>query len=129
MKSLKIIAIEDDIDFGDVLEMRLKSWGHDVTLVRNWLTMMMTISSQSFDVIIADVETPTGNGLTALQFLDKEDGVHAIRKVFLTGLNDAETIHACEAMDAKYIHKSPTALNELKDVLAEIANAQEPVSQ
>ncbi|MGB7326113.1 MAG: response regulator [Rubripirellula sp.] len=122
---MNILAIEDDIDFGDMLELQLTAWGHKVTLTRNWLSMMMTINTQPFDAIIADIETPTGNGLTALSFLSEDEKVREIPKIFVTGLNDAETRNRCEAINAAYVHKSSTVMVDLKTVLGNLGRTHQ----
>ncbi|GAA5506751.1 response regulator [Novipirellula caenicola] len=113
MQSLHVLVIEDDIDFAQTLEITLRASNHDVTVTHNWLSVMAKLRTEQFDLIIADIETPTGNGLTAMEFLNQDDSVAKIEKVFVTGREDAETLRRCREMNAGYLHKTPRVFAEL----------------
>ncbi len=124
MKSLKILTIDDDNDFLETVCMSLRQWGHDVTTTQNWLTFMRTLKEGDFDLIVADVMTPTGNGLTALSFLSEDAEVAEIPKAFVTGCSDAETVRGCYELGAMYIFKSPVAIRELKSFVSDVATGK-----
>jgi len=86
MRKLNVLLIEDDLDFAHSLRLRIESWGHQVTMTHNWLSMMMYLKKEECDVIVSDIETPTGNGLTVFEFLNQEQSVSLVPKVFVTGI-------------------------------------------
>lgn len=114
---MNILAIDDDVDFADAVILTLESAGHQITMTRNWLSFMRELNRHDFDAIIADVETPTGNGLTAIAFLNEEEKVRRIPKLFVTGRRDDETIQKCIGLDATYMHKSPGVFEQIKGFL------------
>ena len=120
MKNLNLLVIDDDAEFTSLLKLRLESWGHTVTVAVNWLAVTRQLDQKCFDAILVDVETPTGNGLTAFEFLNEDAKVASIPKVFVTGRNDAETIQRCHAMHARYVYKSSQLFADLEHYLAEI---------
>ncbi|EMI16288.1 Two-component response regulator protein [Rhodopirellula maiorica SM1] len=122
MQSLHVLVIEDDVDFANTLEMTLRASHHHVTVTHNWLSVMAKLRTDDFDLIVADVETPTGNGLTALEFLNQDDAVAKIEKVFVTGRDDAETMRRCREMNAAYLHKTPRVFAELDEFVRSICN-------
>lgn len=122
---MNILAIDDDVDFADALVLTIQAAGHQVTMTRNWLSFMHELNRQEFDAIIADVETPTGNGLTAIACLNEEDRVRRIPKMFVTGRRDDETIQKCARINATYLHKSPAVFGEVMEVI-ESLNSLEP---
>ncbi|GAA4472575.1 response regulator [Novipirellula rosea] len=117
MRPLQILVVEDDIDFAETLQLTLCASNHDVTVTHNWLSVMAKLRTEHFDLIIADVETPTGNGLTALEFLNQDESVGKIEKVFVTGRDDTETLRRCREMNAGYLHKSPHVFAELGELI------------
>ena len=120
MRKLNVLLIEDDLDFAHSLRLRLESWGHQVTMTHNWLSMMMCLKKEDCDVIVSDIETPTGNGLTVFEFLNQEQSFIHLPKVFVTGLSDAETVRQCYQLNAGYIHKSPVVFDELKTFIESV---------
>lgn len=123
MQSFNLLVIEDDVDFSDSLRCTLHRSGHVVTVCHNWLSAMREINSQHFDYIISDIQTPTGNGLTAVGFLCQDEAVRQIPKVFVTGLKDAETIRQCATLNAAYLPKGPQVFEEI----TALVNALQPI--
>ena len=120
MNELRTLVIDDDTDFCDLIRMRLESWGHSVTVVHNWLSAMMVAGREDFDVMLVDVETPTGNGLTACKDLADNPKIAATPKVFVTGLSDDDTIRQCRELNAQYLYKSSTVFDDLQRILADV---------
>ncbi|TWU47399.1 response regulator of RpoS [Rubripirellula tenax] len=120
---MNILLIDDDIDFGETMRLTLSSWGHRVTLNRNWLSLMRSLKEDSYDLIIADIETPTGNGLTAFRFLNEDESVREIELIFVSGLNDAETLRSCQELGAGHIHKSSSVFEDVRRALTKITDS------
>lgn len=119
---MKILLVDDDIDFAIAISHSVRSWGHDVTVVHNWLTVMTKLKKEEYDLILADVETPTGNGLDAFGFLNMDPNVAGIPKIFVTGRDDPETRRRCFELDAKYVSKSSRVLETLRPMLESRSN-------
>ena len=113
MKSLNILTIDDDLNFAKVIKVSIESWGHQVTLTHNWFSFMRKLKSGDYDAIVADVETPTGNGVDAISFLCMDTSVKEMPKAFVTGRSDVETIRKINDLGAQYIHKSPSLMKDL----------------
>jgi CheY-like chemotaxis protein len=105
--------------------MRLESWGHDITTAHNWLSAMMLMGKHEFDLMIIDVETPTGNGLTACSDLSDNAKIAATPKVFITGRSDVETLQRCRELNADYIHKASRVFDELQKLIDQIKTRSE----
>ncbi|EMI41380.1 response regulator [Rhodopirellula sp. SWK7] len=117
VKSMKILLIEDDVAFADVVDVKLTACGHEVVVAHNWLSVMRKLKSFQPDLVLADIETPTGNGLTAFEFLNSDESVRAIPKAFVTGRTDDETRRRCEMMGAKHISKSNRVMEDIMDLV------------
>jgi DNA-binding NtrC family response regulator len=116
----RILLIDDDIDFCRLLRRKVEGWGYDAVIAHNWLSVTVKLRLASFDAIVADVDTPTGNGLNVFEFLNKDPEVEYIPKIFVTGRCDAETVKRCIALDAEYLHKSPILFDELEKYLERV---------
>ena len=114
MKTMSCLIVDDDIDFANMIAASVRSWGYDTVVCHNWLTVMVKLKKHDIDLIIADVETPTGNGLSVIQFLSQDPIVANTPKVFVTGLNDDKTRQHCQNLGAGHIHKSNTVMHDLK---------------
>ena len=125
VNNLRVLVIDDDTDYTDLMQMRLELWGHDVTVVHNWLSAMMLMGKSEFDLMVVDVETPTGNGLTACSDLNQNPKIAATPKVFITGRSDTETVQRCRDLDANYIHKGSRVFDELQKLVDKIGDRSE----
>ena len=137
MKPLTTLIVDDDIDFANMVAASMRAWGHETVVCHNWLTVMVKLKKHDIDLIVADVETPTGNGLSVIQFLSQDPLVAGTPKVFVTGLSDDRTRQQCKNLSADYIHKSSTVMQDLRDYCErhadrvardERSNAPEPVA-
>lgn len=128
MKNLHALVIDDDINFTDLMRMRLESWGHEVTVAHNWLSAMMLMGKVEFDVMLIDVDTPTGNGLTACRDLSVDPRIAGTPKVFITGCSAPETLQRCRDLGAQYIHKAARVFEELQKIL-EVIEPQSIVAE
>lgn len=128
MKTLNILTIDDDLDFANAMQVAIESWGYQVTLTHNWLNFMRELKPGVYDAIVADVETPTGNGIDAISFLSTDASVAEMPKVFVTGRNDAETVRKCQDLGAHYVHKSSDLFVQLQSFLADVAANLKPAN-
>jgi DNA-binding NtrC family response regulator len=65
-KPVKILLADDDADIRKLLQMRLQTWGFDVSLASDGLEARDVVKSCDPDVVISDVLMP---GLTGLDLL------------------------------------------------------------
>ena len=68
-KDLRILHLEDDPDFSDLVQSLLEQEGFEVDrqLVHNLADLEAALSAREFDAVLADYMLPTCNGLEALQ--------------------------------------------------------------
>lgn len=111
---MKVLVIEDDPEFCEILVRSLSTWGHFPAAVFNWFSVMRVLATDRFDLIVTDIETPTGNALNALDFLNQDDRIRAIPKIVISGQSGQDVDRACLVIGAKYIRKSPRCVADLK---------------
>lgn len=83
---------------------------------------MVKLKKQPVDMIVADVETPTGNGLSVMEFLSSDPLVSDLKKVFVTGLNDDSTKQRVREMNADCVHKTSDVMQNLKRYCEDFAS-------
>lgn len=124
MRPLEVLMIDDDVDFASVIEDSLTRQGHQVTVMHNWLSLLRRIKDHTPDLLLIDVETPTGNGVTAMEFLTLDPVVAGIRKAFVTGVSDIEIRQRCEALGSTYLHKSGNVVDKILTFVNEEADSR-----
>ena len=115
----KILVVDEDTDFVELLRFRLKSVSVDVvtsTTVHDTLSM---IRESAVDLICLDADVPTGHGSQVVEHIAKHGKETSVPMIVFTENENLSTLSACNRIRAYYIHKSPTFWNRLKPVLGE----------
>ncbi len=120
MKTLKVLLVDDDVDFVKALAERCRSLGMEVQKAHNTLTALTILGLGAPDIICLDLEMPTGNGLSVREFLMSDPTVADVPVVILTGHRNEGTIRRCAEVRARYVHKSPDYWPQLKRAFCEI---------
>ncbi len=69
----RILVVDDDPTFRDVLEMRLQRWGYHVQVAPDAATAARLAESWKPHLVLSDVVMPEASGLTLLSQLRKDD--------------------------------------------------------
>ncbi|MCD8739220.1 sigma-54 dependent transcriptional regulator [Mucilaginibacter roseus] len=111
----KILLVEDDTTFSQILQGFLPRNGHEVVAVNNIRNALAQLDDQAFDLLLLDYRLPDGTGLEVM--------AHAHNKglktpaVMMTSFNDVRTaVKAIQAGAADYITK-PVNPDELLMIL------------
>ena len=90
MSGSKILLVEDDQNFGDVLKAYLEMHEYDVTLASDGVMGLESYKKGSFDLCIFDVMMPRKDGFTLAKEVREKDKEMPI--IFLTAKNLKEDI-------------------------------------
>jgi two-component system response regulator HydG len=85
----KILIIEDDLTFSQLLEGFLKKHGHEPIIVHDVKSSMKVLSQQSFELLLVDYRLPDGTGLDILAHV-RSNGLN-YPVVIMTSFNDVRT--------------------------------------
>lgn len=94
MASYRILLVDDELSFIELLAQRLTRQGHEVTACGVSVQALEAIATQSFDVALFDIRMPEMDGLELL--VRAKESQPCMEVVILTGHGDVET--AIEAM-------------------------------
>lgn len=70
---LKVLLVEDNAINQRVAKQLLQKWGHTVTVAENGQIAVETHASESFDVILMDMQMPVMDGLSATQAIRERE--------------------------------------------------------
>ena len=66
---MKILIIEDDLSFQEILRRTLEQERYIVEVAPNYRTGLIKLSDYTYDCILLDINLPDGNGLNLLREL------------------------------------------------------------
>ncbi|WP_250517661.1 response regulator [Caballeronia sp. INDeC2] len=85
---MKILVLDDDRDFATCLSALIEQMGHEPSIAHDCKTARALASRLLFDVILADVELPDGDGRHTCDGLRMEGASQAAYMVAMTGRSD-----------------------------------------
>ncbi|SFV52570.1 two-component response regulator [hydrothermal vent metagenome] len=107
----RLLLLEDDIILGDTLQELLESEGYEVVLVTHGNSVLELTSSQSFELMLFDVNVPDFNGFELLKML--RDSGDTTPCIFLTSLSDIASLSKGFEVGADDYLKKPFDFDEL----------------
>ncbi len=116
---LKVLVAEDNPVNQLLARELLTRWGHTVTVVPNGVQALLAVESESFDVVLMDIQMPEMDGLQATRALRQREEVVGGRTpiVAMTAyVMDADRRRCIEAGMDDYVSK-PIDKTELRDAL------------
>jgi CheY-like chemotaxis protein len=86
----KILVIENDLTFLDLLRVHLASTGHEVEMAEDAVLGLRAIIENAPDLIILDMFVPYLDGIEVLEALRTDPATAPIPVIVLTGTRDEE---------------------------------------
>ena len=103
----KIVVIEDDVTFLDLLRVHLASAGHEVLTAEDAALGLRAIITEAPDLILLDLTVPYLSGFEMIKALRNDPATKAIPVVVLTGLKDDETFAQARKLGASHFLTKP----------------------
>lgn len=86
---IKVLLVDDEEDFAEMLSLRLKELGEKVTVAHSGQEGLDTLAKTSIDVVILDIKMPGMDGIETLREIKKQYPI--IEVILLTGHGSTET--------------------------------------
>ena len=123
--AIRILCVDDEQSVQDLVSMHLMLQGFEVKTAANGEEAIKCLESESFDLLLLDIEMPKMNGLEVLRYIkSRHIDVHPI---MLTGADDLQALNECARWGAFDYLPKPYNFHELMDsidrVLAEEVHA------
>uniref|UniRef100_UPI003D7F8748 sigma-54-dependent transcriptional regulator n=1 Tax=Pedobacter sp. TaxID=1411316 RepID=UPI003D7F8748 len=85
----KILIIEDDLTFSQLLEGFLRKHGHQATAVHDVKKSLSLLAQEDFDLLLVDYRLPDGTGLDVLTHVRQQGSTMPF--IIMTSFNDVRT--------------------------------------
>ncbi len=105
----KIVIIEDDLTFLDLLRVHLASAGHEVLTAEDAVLGLRAVIDNAPDLILLDLSVPYLDGFEILEALRTDPATRDIPVLVLTGRGDDETYTRARKLGAAQLLTKPVA--------------------
>jgi len=116
----KIVVIEDDLSFLDMLRVHLASAGHEVLTAEDAALGLRAVITEAPDLILLDLTVPYLDGFEMIKALRNDPATQAIPVVVLTGRSDDDAFAEARKVGASHFLTKPVT----RDVLIRAIEAQ-----
>jgi len=103
----KIVIIEDDLTFLDLLRVHLASAGHEVLAAEDAVLGLRAVIDNAPDLILLDLSVPYLDGFEILEALRTDPATRDIPVLVLTGRGDDETYTRARELGAAQLLTKP----------------------
>jgi DNA-binding response OmpR family regulator len=114
----KILMIDDEQDYADMVQMRLEANHYEVVTANNGADGLQAAQTQHPDLILLDVMMPGMDGFEVLRKLRRSETTKHIPVVMLTAKGESKAIFHSQELGANDHLIKPCESQELLDVVA-----------
>jgi DNA-binding NtrC family response regulator len=112
---IKILLVDDEEDFVEMLSLRLEAVGEEVTSALSGRECLQVLEQRDVDVVILDVKMPGMDGIETLQEVKKRFPL--VEVILMTGHGTVESAIEGQALGAFDYLLKPADFNELMEKL------------
>ena len=124
-KKTRILVIDDDVSFRDLLRFHLSAAGYQVQVAEDGVTGGRALLADAPDLIISDVAMPYLDGFELLSLMRTDENTASIPVILLSGRSDGDTMaKAVELGAADFLTKPVTHDQLLESVQACLARVK-----
>jgi len=109
----KIVVIEDDVSFLDLLRVHLASAGHEVRAAEDAVLGLRAVITEAPDLILLDLNVPYLDGFEMIKALRNDPATTEIPVVVLTARADDETFAEARRLGASQFLTKPVTRDAL----------------
>jgi DNA-binding response OmpR family regulator len=114
-KKIRILVIDDDSNFRDMLRIHLSSAGYEVQVTEDAVDGGKALLAQPPDLIISDLNMPYMDGFELLALLQAEKETASIPVILLSGRSDGDTMAKAVDLGAADFLTKPVTHQQLID--------------
>ena len=115
---MRILAVEDQPEYLEILQDVMQSLGHYVTIARNGAEALEVLERETVDVIMSDVKMPTMNGIEFHERVRAQERLKLTPFIFLTGVGDITEVKAVCRDSCDLLLQKPFPVDKLIQLFA-----------
>ena len=112
-KKTRILIIDDDIGFRDLLRIHLSAAGYEVQVAEDGVTGGRALLAQTPDLIVSDLNMPFLDGFELLSLLHSDAETAKIPVILLSGRSDGDTMAKAVELGAADFLTKPVTRDQL----------------
>jgi CheY-like chemotaxis protein len=115
---MRILAVEDEPEYLEMLQDVVKSVGHSITIASNGREALKLLEREKVDVIVSDVAMPQMDGIEFHARLRLKPEFANTPFIFLTGVADVGAVKAVCQPDRDLVLQKPFPVDHLIQIFA-----------
>ena len=112
-RKTRILIIDDDIGFRDLLRIHLTAAGYQVQVAEDGVTGGRALLAQTPDLIVSDVNMPFLDGFELLSLMRSDATTASIPVILLSGRSDGDTMAKAVDLGAADFLTKPVTRDQL----------------
>ena len=129
----RVLVVEDHRDIGDLMRLALSRSLIDATLCRTGEEALTLLASETYDLLLLDIDLPGMSGLELCRLLKADPHLQDFPVIFVSGQNSRDNKQEAERLGAvEFIEKPITLLRFLSRVMGHLklkANSEREARQ
>ena len=115
---MNVLAVEDDPDYLEMLQMVVNSVGHSIIVASNGIEALELLEKEKIDVILSDVNMPAMDGIEFHKKVRAKPDYANTPFIFLTGTTDMASVKAVCQPDRDMLLSKPFPVDHLIQIFA-----------
>ena len=116
--SQKILVVDDEPSFRNIMKRVLVNDGHNVTLAEDGCEGLRQLKNKSFDIVLTDINMPNMDGW---EFLKNVDILYPeLTTAVITGLSSSERIPQDPSLSPKKIMQKPVSIKNIRKLIKDL---------
>ena len=116
----KVLIIEDDMFYSNILEKKFTAAGYDVSVASDGKQGLEQARVLHPDVILLDMVMPVKNGSQTLQELREDDTLKKTKVIMLSNMQEDNPGHELDYSVSGHIEKANMSLEQVLDKVQEV---------
>ncbi len=115
---MRVLAVEDDPEYLEMLQMVVKSVGHSIVVASNGIEALEILEKEKIDVILSDVNMAAMNGIEFHEKVRAKPAYANTPFIFLTGTADTAPVKAICHPERDMLLSKPFPVDHLLQIFA-----------
>jgi len=115
----KILVVDDEPSFRNILKKALAGDGHNVTLAEDGFEGLRQLKIKSFEIVLTDINKPNMDGW---EFLKNIDALYPeLTTAVITGLSSNERMPQGPFLSPKRIMQKPISIKNIRKLIQDLS--------